>query len=101
MGNGLLAYICVISIARLRLRGGHETGRPEPPSQPPTGDIVHPEFGELCLVLPGGPNVDDSQPTARAQDPYRFADCLMLWIAKLERTTSKPLSSKGSAVMSP
>jgi hypothetical protein len=59
VGNGLFACICVISIARLRLRGGHETGRLEPPSQPPTADVAHPEFGKLCLVLPGGPNVDD------------------------------------------
>jgi hypothetical protein len=29
------------------------------------GNIVHPEFGKLCLVLPGGPNVGDYQPTAR------------------------------------
>jgi hypothetical protein len=64
-------------MARLRLRGGHETGRLEPPSQPPAGDIVHPESGKLCLVLPGGPNVDDEQPTARAQHPYRFADCFL------------------------
>jgi hypothetical protein len=59
------------------LGGGHETGRLEPPSQPPAGDIVHPEFGKLCLVLPCGPNVDDEQPTARAQHPYRFADCFL------------------------
>src|SRR6185436_6554593 len=63
------------SMARLRLRGGHETGRLEPPSQPPAGDIVHPESGKLCLVSPGGPNVDDEQPPAWAQHPYRFADC--------------------------
>src|SRR5262249_38942061 len=65
------------SIALFRLRGGHDTGWPAPPSQPPMGNIVHPEFGKLCLVLPGGPNVGDHQPTARTQPPHRFADCFL------------------------
>jgi hypothetical protein len=69
-----LDFTRAISMARLRLRGGHQTGRLEPPSQPLAGDTVHPESGKLCLVLPSGPNVHDQQPTARAQHPYRFAD---------------------------
>ena len=35
---------------------------------------LHPELGKLCLVLPGGPNVGDQQPTARTQHPHRLAD---------------------------
>ena len=63
-----------VSIARSGFVAVTRRVRPEPPSQPTTGNIVHPEFGKLCLVLPGGPNVGDHQPTARTQHPHRFAD---------------------------
>src|SRR6266498_4873437 len=68
------------SIPTFWLCGGHETGcapgtaPPEPPSQPTTGNLAHPELGELSFVLPGGPNVGDHQPTARTQHPHRFSD---------------------------
>src|SRR4051812_47609846 len=63
-----------VSITSLRLRGAHQTGRPEPPSQPAAGDIGHPEFGKLRLVLPDAPDVDDSHPAAGAQHADRFGD---------------------------
>src|SRR5580704_7045350 len=72
-----------VSNPPFRLRGGHETGcgpgtaPPEPPSQPPTGNVVHPNFGKPRLVLPSGPNVGDHQPTAGTQNPHRFVDCFL------------------------
>src|SRR5205807_4765230 len=80
--RGLLSNRAV-SNPTFRLRGGHETGcspgtaPPELPSQPTTDNIVHPDFGELCLVSPSGPNIGDHQPTARTQHPHRFVDCFL------------------------
>jgi hypothetical protein len=69
-----------VSHPTLRLGGGHDTGYgpgtapPEPPAQPATGNVAHPDFGKPCLVLPGGPHVGDNQPTAGTQNPNRFVD---------------------------
>jgi len=53
-----------VSKPTFRLRGGHEMGGspgtapPEPPTQPTTGNLIHPDLGKLFLVLLCRPNVE-------------------------------------------
>ena len=60
------------SIPIFWLGGGHNP--PRLPPQPTSCNLAHPELGELCRVLPRGPNVGDHQPASRTQHPHRFAD---------------------------
>lgn len=44
------------------------------PSKATTGDVVHPEFGELRLVVPSALDVGDHQPATGMQHSHGFAD---------------------------